>query len=773
MQKRAQFDDRIRNLIALAQDGSEHSRTLLFSHISDLFLQQRPLASPVQERMLVEILKELLNQVTLSARQEIAAALCALTSPPEQLINILCEDVVEVSGPILEKAILPDEKLIHLIRYGTEQHRIHISRRFGLSPFVRHELEKAFQESQSSKLKYSLNELDKLSEDHVPHIDEETTANILELLRAQKIHSQKSHGQKIHNSYPEISPERPTDEMPAPEESVQGTAFTNISEPEDQKEITKTPEENLAGAKGTTDDSAPIPDSGHTPQQQAPYQDQNNIFQKTIVANDAVPPPKEDSQYSRKKFGENISENTPRHIQPRSIIHMNDATSDLADDICQQVQDTRNETDKQRDLVRSVADWFWEIDRTGLISFVSEEALSAFGCSGPTLIGVNFISLCRLPEPLEAPNVRDMSITGNDENIKQETFDFLFERRSSFRDRPFYITSQDDKETLWLISAIAVFDIHTGRFTGFRGSARSALNDQQPFPAIMPDAQNIQENILEKYVTAQTYKAKDALGEEAAALKAYDDEIATELLQNISHEFRTPLNAIIGFSEMIDMEAWGPVNEQYHKNTKNILTAAGHLKEAVNDVLDSAKLEAGLMPFDPESFSLKSVLKNSQENVKNLAEEHQVEFLDNSNNIDVILYNDKQSVELCLTKILSSIIKRASGGEVIRPSVLINSNAQVRIEIPILGSRINEENAKKMFEKVKTEPDEPVDSPKNDPKNNMEYAPKISSGFGLHVAKSLANMIGGNISVHKSQGYVTHLALTLSNHEPASQAPNS
>jgi len=744
VQKSTQFDDRIRNLIALAQDGSQHSRTLLFSHISDLFLQQRPLTSAAQERMLVEILKELLDQVTLSARQEIAAALCALTNPPEQLINILCEDVVEVSGPILEKAILPDDKLIHLIRYGTESHRIHISRRFGLSPLVRHELEKAFQESQSSKLKYSLNELVKHAEAHVPHIDEETTVSILEVLRSQN----------IHNSYPETAPEISKDEIskdeiPIPEKSIPDPEVQKDIPP---KNIAKALEEDLKGArKGTLADSVSIKTSGHAPQQHAPYKDQHNLFQKNIVANDAVQPPEE-------------HDNAQLPIQPRSIIHMNDATSDLADDICQQVQDTRDETDKQRDLVRSVADWFWEIDRTGLISFVSEEALSAFGCAGPTLIGVNFISLCKLPDQQSGTDGREVNITANDKKIKQETFDFLFERRSSFRDRPFYISAQDDKTTLWLISAIAIFDIHTGRFTGFRGSARSAINDKQPFPAVMPNAQNIQEKTLEKYVATQTYKAQGALGEQAAALKAYDDDVTTELLQNISHEFRTPLNAIIGFSEMIDMETWGPVNAQYHKNTKNILTAAGHLKEAVNDVLDSARLEAGLMQFDPESFSLKSVLKNSQENVKRLADEHQVEFLSNSNNIDVILYNDKQSVELCLTKILSSIIKRASGGETIRPSVLINSNAQVRVEIPILGPRIHEKNTNKMFEKVKTEPDEPIDSPEND----IKYTPKISPSFGLHVAKSLANMIGGNISVHTSEGYVTHLALILSNHEPAS-----
>ena len=43
------------------------------------------------------------------------------------------------------------------------------------------------------------------------------------------------------------------------------------------------------------------------------------------------------------------------------------------------------------------------------------------------------------------------------------------------------------------------------------------------------------------------------------------DEVASELLNNLSHEFRTPLNAIIGFSKMIDSEMWGPVSENYKK----------------------------------------------------------------------------------------------------------------------------------------------------------------------------------------------------------------
>lgn len=712
MLERAQFDDRIRNLIALAQDGSEHSRTLLFSHISDLFLQKRPMASAVQIRMLTEILKELLNQVALSTRQEIASALYALANPPEQLIDIMCEDVVEVSGPLLEKANLPDEKLIHIIRYGTEPHRIHISRRFGLSPLVRHELEKAYQRSESSKLKYSLNELDRLAEDDAPDMDEETTANILELLRAQK----------IHKGYPEQQEENLSPVVTAP---LPG-------QPEENKTKTESPAEKTTGE---------LPRSPETP-----FKDNDNAFRAEIAANDAA-------------------------ALPDSHIQMVSAPPDMGDDIWQKVQETRHETSRQREFVRTVADWFWEVDRSGLISFISEEACIVFGRNSPALIGEDFISLCTSPRQKENTDNDTNDDTNDDTGQTGKTFESLFEHRSSFRNIPVCISSPNGETTLWYISAIAIFDIHTGRFTGFRGSARAKADDEQ---SAMKGG--LQEKALENYITEQAaravsqdmtppeYPAPKDLIQRKAAENARNEEVAEELLQNLSHEFRTPLNAIIGFSEMIDIETWGPVNKQYHQNIKNILTAAAQLKEAVNDVLDSARLEAGLMQISPESFSLKSVLKNCRENVEALAAENNVHMMENDNNIDVILYNDKQSVELCLTKMLASIIKRAAGGETISPSVLINSNAQVRIEFPVLGARIDEKNAGELFKKFKTEPGEH----KNIPPGDIKYTPEISSGFGLSIAQRLAHMIGGDISHHTAQGYITHLVLTLSNHDPVS-----
>lgn len=693
------------------------------------------MASAVQVRMLGEILKELLNQVALSARIEIASALNILTNPPAELINILCEDVVEVSGPLLEKAILSDEKLIHIIRYGTEPHRIHISRRFGLSPLVRHELEKAYEMSENSKLKYSLNELDKLAEDDVPDMDEEMTANILELLRAQK----------IHNHYPEHPADIPLADAPdmnKPEEKLSATVPTLFPNHPDEAEIiadqpttnppSDTNADSLSG-KNMTD---------HIHSHDIFNQDNGPVFTRDVAANDAALP--------------------TDNYQQDSNIHVAGSSSDMGDDIWQQVRTTRQETNRQRDFVRTVADWFWEVDRNGLISFISEESFIVFGRSAPSLIGEDFISLCTIPQ------------TGSDIDHKGNSLESLFEHRSSFRNTPFYISSENEEKNLWYLSAIAIFDIHTGRFTGFRGSGRVqtieselSLPPQATSSAIVSSQQ---EEALEEYITTRALKAvsqDDILPAQAQEMPGQDsdrEKVAEELLQNLSHEFRTPLNAIIGFSEMIDMETWGPVNKQYHKNIKNILTAAAQLKEAVNNVLDSAKLEAGLMEIAPESFSLKSVLENCQENAAALAKEFQVHLTDNNNNIDVILYNDKQSVELCLTKMLACVIKRASGGETISPSVLINSNAQVRIEIPILGARINEHDSLKIFRTLNIKSDEQGDMAPSD----LVYESKISSGFGLSIAQRLANMIGGNISVHCAQGYASHLVLTLSNHDPAS-----
>ncbi|WP_138379290.1 sensor histidine kinase [Luteithermobacter gelatinilyticus] len=243
------------------------------------------------------------------------------------------------------------------------------------------------------------------------------------------------------------------------------------------------------------------------------------------------------------------------------------------------------------------------------------------------------------------------------------------------------------------------------------------------------------------------------------------DQIASELLQNLSHEFRTPLNAIIGFSEMIDMEAWGPVNPKYREHTQNILEAANRLKEAVNDVLDSAKLDSGLIEVSPESFSLKSVIRSCEEKVASLLKRKNVRIINGDRNIDVILYNDRQCLEMCLCKMISSAVREAREGEQLTLSVLISSNAQVRIEVPLLGQKIPEAESETLFNKITKDPagqsGGDFATQNHEPRN---HEPRLAPGYGLSIARDLARLIGGDLKSHCDRGYVSHLVLTVGNY---------
>jgi signal transduction histidine kinase len=84
-----------------------------------------------------------------------------------------------------------------------------------------------------------------------------------------------------------------------------------------------------------------------------------------------------------------------------------------------------------------------------------------------------------------------------------------------------------------------------------------------------------------------------------------------EFLASMSHKLRTPLNAVIGFSEVLIERMFGDLNEKQDEFLRDILSSGRHLLSLINDILELAKIEAGRMELDPESFELAVAIDNA------------------------------------------------------------------------------------------------------------------------------------------------------------------
>lgn len=716
---KAQFDDRIRNLLALAQDNSVESRTLLFSHICDLFLQKRPMESDNQIRMLIDIVNELINDVDVNIRIELRNILLSMDRPPTHLLKLISEDKIDVSGKLLEDAYIDEEQLLYLIKYASDDHRDHINRRFGLSPLIRVELDNARKASERAKStvtqlaaslekKVSLQELEE-AEQNSKELTEDATANILEILRTNKFKSRADISivaeQQDISSYPTATEEEEEDEPLS--------LTSKIARMSEEMDISP-----------THVDEAPL---------DASEENTEDDYRQISVPEDA-----EDTDNI-----EDLKEAMERLVEQNTAPPIAQAPS-------------------------ATDEWFWEIDRYGNIKYLSDNSEAAFLKAPFNMVGEDFLCLWHRP--------------GTDESNSNE-FITIFEKRLPYRDEPFSFKISPSVVQNYLLSAIATFDIDTGRFTGFRGSAQI---DQHQIEPVTAEIENTSINFRENNIHAISENLAQEKNEDIIHMPEFSahldqadtdnpqkvenqqtphhdnsgeqDKVASELLHNLSHEFRTPLNAIIGFSQMIDSEMWGPVSEHYKKNTKDIIDAANHLKDTVNNILDSAKMEAGLIEPSPESFSLNSIIQDAMIAIAPIIESKELKVSGIDDNIDVILYNDKHCIMLCLVKIITYATKQAQLGDDLHISVLVNSNGEVRIEVPLINQHINENESGFLFQKMHdTNTQETTPAQKK-----QDFKVKISSEFGLSVAQEIAEMVGGSISTFSQNGRISHLVLTIS-----------
>ena len=275
-----------------------------------------------------------------------------------------------------------------------------------------------------------------------------------------------------------------------------------------------------------------------------------------------------------------------------------------------------------------------------------------------------------------------------------------FRARAPFRDARLTVARVGTAGGAWSISGVPQFDAATGRFTGYRGSAR-----------------------------------RPRVGERVDGGGLLGSTLSGESLRELAHEIRTPLNAIAGFAEMIDRQMLGPAPAAYRKRAAEILAETRQLDAVLDDLQEASQAESQTLKLSPEQVDCALLLARVATVLNPLAAAKNVQIaLSMAGDCGTVML-DPASAERMVTRLLSAAVGLARPGE--RISVDLSGaserpGVEVAISRPQIVSHLSEQAL--------------LDACDIDGEDDGA-PPALGLGFTLRLVKSLAESSGGRLDL--------------------------
>ena len=253
---------------------------------------------------------------------------------------------------------------------------------------------------------------------------------------------------------------------------------------------------------------------------------------------------------------------------------------------------------------------------------------------------------------------------------------------------------------------------------------------------------------LEKRVherTSQVGEANRQLAKQNEDL-ARASRMKSEFLARMSHEFRTPLNSIIGFSDLLMEEGEGPLGESYADYVRHVSDGAHHLLALVNDILDLSRIEAGRIDLWHEEFAAADAISEVVAVIGSLAEARKIELRSEVSSA-LFAYGDRTRFKQILYNLLSNAVKFTPVGGRVR--VTADSDyGEIRYCVSDTGIGIPREQQTAVFEEF------------------TQVAPATSgvkegAGLGLTITKRIVELHGGRIWVESTPGEGSRFFFTM------------
>lgn len=224
------------------------------------------------------------------------------------------------------------------------------------------------------------------------------------------------------------------------------------------------------------------------------------------------------------------------------------------------------------------------------------------------------------------------------------------------------------------------------------------------------------------------------------------DELKSKFLSNMSHEFRSPLNSILGLTNLLMSRTDGPLTAEQEQQVGFIRKAANDLYELVNDLLDLAKVEAGKIEVKPVHFEINNLFGALRGMLRPLFLNQSVALVFEDASSLPAMYSDEGKISQILRNFLSNALKFTERGEV-RVSARVVED-RVIFSVSDTGIGIAEQDQQRIFQDFVQ-----VDGP-------LQRKVK-GTGLGLPLSKKLAQLLRGDVGVSSVPGQGSTFTLDI------------
>ncbi|MES9874050.1 MAG: ATP-binding protein [Candidatus Sedimenticola sp. 6PFRAG7] len=239
-----------------------------------------------------------------------------------------------------------------------------------------------------------------------------------------------------------------------------------------------------------------------------------------------------------------------------------------------------------------------------------------------------------------------------------------------------------------------------------------------------------EQNLLAHRVEERTQELNIANEELARAAKAKDLFLAT-----MSHELRTPLTTILGLTEMLKDQLYGPINESQDKSLGTIDESSRHLLALINDILDVAKIESGKMELNWDYIPAAQLIEGSLRLVRQPAQRKHLKIEYTIDPEINLIHGDSRRLKQVLVNLLGNAVKFTPEHESIGLDVTLASDrSHINLTVWDNGIGIHLQDQKQLFQ-----PFIQLD--------NAATRRYSGTGLGLTLVNRMAQLHGGSISV--------------------------